>query len=935
MNHLFRQTGTRRAARLAALFLVTLLVIPACHRDQGGEAELRYKRATRLLDEGNVKAAVVELKAATAAREQWAPAHRKLGQAYLTLGRYDSARDALARAASLAPEDVEIVLDLAEAEIHLDHLDQAKSHLQRYTQGVGKTPRVERLLGALAGRQGDAGAARTHLEAALAADPDAPATRLELARLAVAGNDLEEAARQLGAAAKDHPDDLQLQYGLAEVAIRQGDLGEANQILDRISKIDDQQLLNRLLKVENLMRLGHDDDALTEATSLATAYPALGRAHLLRGVLLLKANRLPDAVEALSRATAADGKDGAACFYLGSALLAAGKGEQARAQLTRATALRPDYPIAQALLAEAHLAVGDTAAAQRVATVLIAAHPELPMARLAEADVAAAGGDLDGAATRLGRLVADQPEWLEGRLHLARVEAKAGHQEAARAAYTALVEGGGPVPLYLEYGQFLAGGGAWTELLHVAEVALVAHPGVAALLNLQGVALAALDRGAAAEPVFRAALAAEAGHGAAAVNLAKLVAKAGREGEAIPILRAAIAANPQEAASRSLLADLLLKEGKAAEAIDLYEAAVKANASPRDLARLIVLYLRAERADGAVRTARRLVTEQPTLAGAHLLLVQALASSGRTEEALAEAQLLDKMASTWPPGLNQEAALLAVAKRTDEAIATWERSLASQPEQTAVHIDLARLLLSLFKGKEAVAHARLVVGATPADPIAHLLLGRSLEVAGDKVAAESAFERARSLAPAAPAVLTEIAEYRLRCGESAAAEALYEQVLKGEPRHAAALLRLAMIAEHDGHYDEAARRYRRLLVAQPEDVVGLNNLAWILADKLDAAGEAVTHAQEANRLKPDQWWLLDTWAWALGKAGEAEQGLRRVDQALAQRPDSPTLHYHRAVLLDARGDRVGAVVEAKRALEITSEFPEVEAVRTLLARLQR
>jgi len=930
-----RLIGTRPAVRLAAALLLCCLIAPACHHDQGGEAELRYKRATRLLDEGKVKAAVVELKQATAAREDWAPAHRKLGHAYLTLGRYDNARRALARAASLAPEDLEILLDLAEAEIHLDQLDRAQDHLQRYSQGVGKTPQVERLLGALAQRQGDPGAARTHLEAALAVNPDSPETRLELARLAVAGDDLEEAARQLGEAVKGHPEDLQIQYGLAEVAIRQGDLGEANDILDRIGKIDDQQVLNRLLKVENLMRLGRDDDALAEATALASAYPALGRAHLLRGVLLLKANRLKDAVETLTRAVSADGRDGAARFYLGSALLAAGKGEQARAHLTRATELRPDYPVAQALLAEAHLAVGDTGAAQRVARALIADHPDLPMARLVDADAAAVAGDLDTAATKLRKLVADEPEWVEGRLHLARVEAKGGHPEAAREAYAALTEGDAPVPLYLEYGRLLAKASEWTPLLRVAETALAAHPGSAALLNLKGVALAGLERGEEAKAAFRAALKKVPGHGATAANLGRLLVKEGRGDDAVATLRAAVAANPQAASPRRLLADLLLKENKAAEAIDLYEAAVKEAASPRDLARLTLLYLKGGRKDAAVRTARRLVTDHAKLPAAHLLLVQALAATGRTEEALVEAQTLVEMKPDWPPALNQEAALLAQAQRLDDAVATWQRSLVAQPDQVAVEIDLARVLLSAHKGEAAVDHARKVVAARPKDPGAHLLLGRSLEATGEKAAAESAFGRAHDLAAGEPAVLTEIAEYRLRGGDPAAAEALYREVLKQDPRHAGALLRLAMIAEHEAQYEEAARRYKRLLVAHPEAVIGLNNLAWILADKLGKADEAVARAAEANRLKPDQWWLLDTWAWALGKAGDPDQGLRRLTVALAQRPDNPTLHYHRAVLLSARGDRVGAVVEAKRALEITPEFPDAEATRTLLARLQR
>jgi len=515
------------------------------------------------------------------------------------------------------------------------------------------------------------------------------------------------------------------------------------------------------------------------------------------------------------------------------------------------------------------------------------------------------------------------------------VEARAGHVEEARAAYAALAQGGGPVSLYLEYGQLLGEAHRWEELLAEVETALDAHPDEAALLNLKGVALTGLHRGQEAEGVFRAALEAEPGHGAAATNLVRLLVEDGKEGEGIAILRAVLAANPRAASARRMLADLLLRGGKAEEAIGLYEEAVKGEAGARDLARLTLLYLRAGRKDAAIRTARRLATARAKLPAAHLLLVQTLAAAGRMKEALVEAQALEQAAPDWPPGLNQEAALLAQARRFDDAIAVWRRSLAARPDQVAVEVDLARVLLMAHRGDEAAASARKVVAARPKEAVGHLLLGRALEMEGDREGARRAFERARELAAGTPSVLTEIAEYYLRAGDTAAAERLYEAVLQKDPRHAGALLRLAMVAEHQGRYEEAARRYRRLLKVRPEEVVGLNNLAWILADELGAPEEAVTRAAEANRLKPNQWWLLDTWAWALGKAGKVDPALRKIEQALAQRPDNPTLHYHRAVLLEARGDRVGAVVAAKRALEITPEFPEAKETHALLARLQR
>ncbi|HEX9593779.1 MAG TPA: tetratricopeptide repeat protein, partial [bacterium] len=97
--------------------------------------------------------------------------------------------------------------------------------------------------------------------------------------------------------------------------------------------------------------------------------------------------------------------------------------------------------------------------------------------------------------------------------------------------------------------------------------------------------------------------------------------------------------------------------------------------------------------------------------------------------------------------------------------------------------------------------------------------------------------------------------------------------------------------------------------------------------------DAITRAEAANGLRPGQWWILDTWSWALAKAGRYEEALRRLDEAQQLRPDVPVLSYHRGVILSDQGDAVGAVVALNRALKTSSEFPEAPAARALLEKL--
>jgi putative PEP-CTERM system TPR-repeat lipoprotein len=925
----------RLFALAAAGFLTLALAMGGCQGDPSVARNVRYQRAVELLDQAKPQAAVVELKAAIEIDKQWAPAHRKLGEVYLSLGKVENALAAFNDAATLDPENLEILLDITECEIQLDRLNAARQHLERYSKRVGSTARVDRLLGEIANREGDKEAAKAHFEAAVESDPSSADSHVGLAQLAVEANDLTAATAQLEAAAEADPKDLKVQYGLAEVAIRMGDLGRANDILDHIGELDQQQVLNRLLKVENLIRLGENDAALDQATRITSDYPKLSRGHFLRGFLLLAKGELPAATEALTRATALNDNDASAHFYLGTTLLAQGQAEQARAHLARARELRPDFPLGQAILAEAMIAVGDGSAALSTATALVAEHPDVPMAQLALADATAAAGSTDAAVHKLQQIVAAHPDWPEPLLHLARLQRHLGRAKEALALYARQLEKTPErLPLRLEYGDLLVAQQQWDQVLATADDGLKLSPDAPALHSLKGVALAGLGQRDAAKAELRNVLAAHPEQTNAAVTLAQLHLAENNSAAAIDVLRRATAADPTAQRPRALLARVLASQGKDEEAIRLLEEAVKKDASAPDLANLVILYLRAGKNDSAIRTARRLHAAYPNLAAAHLLLVQALAKAGDPQEAIVESQSLVDRYPDSPQALNLHAALQVITGDPEAAITTWDRSLRAHPDQVAVHIDLARQLLKLGRADDARKHADEVVQALPDNAASYLLLGRVLETQGDHDGAASAYAKGQALQPKDPQVLAEVANFYLRGHHLDDAEAAFLRILDIDPKFEPALLRTAMIAERQQRYDLAAERYNRLLAAYPKNLVGLNNLSWLLSEELGRPEDAIARAEAANDLRPGQWWILDTWSWALAKAGRYEEALRRLDEAQQLRPDVPVLDYHRGVILSDQGDAVGAVVALNRALKTSSEFAEAPAARALLDKLK-
>ena len=111
-----------------------------------------------------------------------------------------------------------------------------------------------------------------------------------------------------------------------------------------------------------------------------------------------------------------------------------------------------------------------------------------------------------------------------------------------------------------------------------------------------------------------------------------------------------------------------------------------------------------------------------------------------------------------------------------------------------------------------------------------------------------------------------------------------------------------------------------------------NDLAWLLAEQGKDLDRALALAEEALRIQasPD---FLDTLGWVRFQRTEYSGAAAVFDQAVAQRPDSPSMRYRLGLALSRSGDSARARDELEAALEAGS-FPEAEDARRELAQLE-
>jgi cellulose synthase operon protein C len=159
--------------------------------------------------------------------------------------------------------------------------------------------------------------------------------------------------------------------------------------------------------------------------------------------------------------------------------------------------------------------------------------------------------------------------------------------------------------------------------------------------------------------------------------------------------------------------------------------------------------------------------------------------------------------------------------------------------------------------------------------------------------------------------------------------------LKAEPKAVALRLSLAEVHALQQDFTNAEQVYREVLKVEPKNPVALNNLAWILAPRPDAAGQAMAFADRAIELYGASGEMLDTRARILIAAGKYDRALADLKDALNQSP-SPLRYFHLALAqwkMDRPEEAVKAFREARaRGLDAKavhpSDLPTFQALET-------
>lgn len=616
----------------------------------------------------------------------------------------------------------------------------------------------------------------------------------------------------------------------------------------------------------------------------------------------------------------------------GAIELASGSVAVARVHLSKTLKANPEAVAARRMLAAAYLKSGESSKALELLEPMLAQSPSdgVFFAMAGEAHMQA--GDLDKASAMFSRAALANPKNTTNLTALARTRFLKGDTLGAVADLQRIAasDTGSVADLELVNAQLRRRD--FQGALKAIDGLESKQPGKPLGSLLRGAAYLGLKDTAQARASFEKALAQDAAFFPAAFNLATLDIADKKPQAAQQRFDAVLKAQPGHLRALLSLADLRARNGASQkEVTDLLTTAVRLNPTqaPAHLS-LINNHLvnkQAEPALAAAQQADAALPDQPSILDA---LGRAQLAAGQRNQALAT---FNKLAAAQPGNAlahMRVADINLAMKDSEAAIQSLKRAIAAKPDFAPALLRLFALEVQAGRSAEALKLARDLQKRQPAQSMGFVLEGDAHRAQKNNDAALVAYKAA--LGKAAPSdAATRYHGLLTATGKKAEADQFAKSWAKDHANDVVFAVYLGDAALGRRDMADAEVAYRRVIELQPNHAAALNNIAWLMV-KTDKPG-ALSYAEKANALVPNQPALMDTLAMALAAEKKLDQALEIQKKALALAPDSNVVRLGLARLYVQAGQKAQARDLLEPLSKLGKKFPEHAEVKSLVAGL--
>ncbi len=913
--------------------LLTLLLSACLLTACGGEdSATLVTDAKAKLAAGDYKAAMIQLKNAVAEDDKNADARFELGKLYfaqLNLAsaekEFRRAREAGLPASTVNPMIARALLGQREYQRVLDELpapkdttsDSATLHALRATAalGLGQTDEARKTL--------------QHVSQSASDNID---VHLALAQLALADQDAAKAMQHLEQALKIDPrhiESLSLKSNLLRVT---GKPDEATLIYREIIRIDPRQINARLALANINIADNKLDDARVEVDAALKVMPNHLQARYTQALISFQEKKTEQARDLLAAVLKSAPEFLPALMLGGSIEYMLGNLQMAETYLNKVAKAAPNNLNALRLLAATQLRLGRVGDAERTLAPALRSTNQDAGVLVVAGEIALSKKDFSQASELFEQAARLNPDSSTIRTELGLSRLAQGDNRAMDDLKIASeMEGASSradtfiILNQLNKKEFAAA----LESIAILEKKQAASP---LTWNYRGAAYLGKNDVARSRDSFSQALKLDPAFFPAAANLAQLDLKENQPIAARQRFEGILKADPKHLNAMLALADLGLRSKDEKAFVSWLEKA--ASAHPQALQPRIAL-ARYQLSKGdknkALATAREAVNAQPDNPVALELLGIAQLGAGDTTNALGSfRKLVDRLPNQAPPLVKLATAQIA-SKDLTGSRKSLQDALRIQPDLIEAQLLLGNIEIQGSRFDEAQKLAKQVQQQKPNSPAGYILEGDSAFARKDHPAALAAYERAHKLEPSGALLVRQMRVFKASQRTEVGEQRLLAW-LSSHPQDANIRSALAESLINRGQYKAAAEQYLVLNKSNPNNLVVLNNLAWSLFESKD--NRALTFAEQALKLNPDNPAVIDTLGWILVRLGQTERGIKLLQQALTKTPDAADIQFHLASAFAQSGDRARALSEVERLLASGVAFSQEQEARSLLKQLK-
>ncbi|MFZ0427084.1 MAG: tetratricopeptide repeat protein [Acidobacteriota bacterium] len=342
--------------------------------------------------------------------------------------------------------------------------------------------------------------------------------------------------------------------------------------------------------------------------------------------------------------------------------------------------------------------------------------------------------------------------------------------------------------------------------------------------------------------------------------------------------------------------------------------------------------------DDALSDADAVLAQMPGNVDALAARGEALLALRRLPEARQAFEKLHEGAPDNPFFVHRLGTIAALEGNPNQALEYFHQALRTNPDLADVLNDLVAVYLQQGERDRALSELDDLAAKSEKKAIFHILKGRIYMGAGETVSAERELRRAVEVDPNDYQAYILLGQLMMTEHKMPEAVREVDALIASKPQFAPGYLLRGFYKDASKEPTGAIEDYRKALDLFPEGDPGYgaaaNNLAWILADRGENLTEALTLAQKARQIDPQNVHYADTLGWIYYKMGNYTLAVDQLEYSVNQGQTQPQHYYRLGMAYFKKGDAIHAKQTLRKALELSSTFEGADEARQTLAGLQ-